>query len=422
MIQLTNPPSNITVDLPRPHSAQIKIIHESKRFNVLCCGRRFGKSQLGIDRAILKMLAGKRIGWFAPIDKVLDDAWELFKDLLEPVMIHKDENKKRIKVIGGGRLEMWTMEAKLVARSRKYHEVFLDEAAKIDNLRERFNKEIRPTLSDYQGGAWFLSTPDGDGDFKEMYDRWEVNQEPEWMSWHMPTWENPFIPKAEIEAVKKELPEIVFDQEYGALFIASTNNFVQPGWVDACALYGDQFPKLDPASPICVGIDAASKSDTFAIVGVGREYGTSRFITAFTRIFHPAELRDELTSIVTFRKPKEFIREIARTRHVVCFAYDPYQLVDTAGELYSEGVGFFDEFPQTTKRALADRHFYGLIRDQQWVFQGAEHSELAQHVKNANSKIAEGDKLRIIKRTDDKKIDACVAASMACYAITEFNL
>lgn len=29
--------------LPAPHPAQRRIIQEAKRFNVLCCGRRFGK-------------------------------------------------------------------------------------------------------------------------------------------------------------------------------------------------------------------------------------------------------------------------------------------------------------------------------------------------------------------------------------------
>jgi hypothetical protein len=42
----------LTVRLPAPHSAQARVTEEAKRFNVLACGRRFGKTTLGIDRMV----------------------------------------------------------------------------------------------------------------------------------------------------------------------------------------------------------------------------------------------------------------------------------------------------------------------------------------------------------------------------------
>jgi hypothetical protein len=38
----------IELNLPAPHPAQAKLIQEAKRFNVLCCGRRWGKTVLGM--------------------------------------------------------------------------------------------------------------------------------------------------------------------------------------------------------------------------------------------------------------------------------------------------------------------------------------------------------------------------------------
>jgi hypothetical protein len=42
----------IELRLPQPHAAQQMVIQQSKRFNVVCCGRRWGKTVLGMDRLI----------------------------------------------------------------------------------------------------------------------------------------------------------------------------------------------------------------------------------------------------------------------------------------------------------------------------------------------------------------------------------
>jgi hypothetical protein len=38
-----------TLTLPKPHLAQQQVIDGSKRFNVVCCGRRWGKTELGME-------------------------------------------------------------------------------------------------------------------------------------------------------------------------------------------------------------------------------------------------------------------------------------------------------------------------------------------------------------------------------------
>jgi len=43
---------NLMLTLPRPNPGQQKIIDAAKRLNMLTCGRRFGKTALGIDRII----------------------------------------------------------------------------------------------------------------------------------------------------------------------------------------------------------------------------------------------------------------------------------------------------------------------------------------------------------------------------------
>src|SRR4051794_40797792 len=62
-----------------PHSAQVQILGESRRFNVLACGRRFGKTELGVDRALEAVERGRNVGWFSPTYKLLSEAWRELK-------------------------------------------------------------------------------------------------------------------------------------------------------------------------------------------------------------------------------------------------------------------------------------------------------------------------------------------------------
>jgi hypothetical protein len=68
------------VDRLSLHEGQQVIVSEAKRFNVVDCGRRFGKTLLGIDRAIETALEGYPVAWFSPTYKMLSDAWRELKD------------------------------------------------------------------------------------------------------------------------------------------------------------------------------------------------------------------------------------------------------------------------------------------------------------------------------------------------------
>jgi hypothetical protein len=56
----------IKLRLTALHPAQSLVIQQAKRFNVVCCGRRWGKTVLGMDRLIHPALQGKPVAWFAP--------------------------------------------------------------------------------------------------------------------------------------------------------------------------------------------------------------------------------------------------------------------------------------------------------------------------------------------------------------------
>lgn len=210
----------IQLTLPRPHLAQQQVINEAKRFSVVCCGRRWGKTQLAIDRTIQKALHGQPCGWFSPTYKMLADSWRTLCQLLDPVIADKSESEKRIQLRGGGVVECWSMDsAGDAARGRKYALVCLDEAAVVPNLAQAFESSIRPMLGDLRGAAWLLSTPRGTNDFKTFWDRGQDPLRVNWRSWQMPTSSSPIVTAAEIAEAKLDLSEATFAQEYLAQFV-----------------------------------------------------------------------------------------------------------------------------------------------------------------------------------------------------------
>jgi predicted phage terminase large subunit-like protein len=208
----------VQIRLPEPHDAQKIVQRQAKRYNVVCCGRRWGKTVWGEDRCIHPMLQGKPTGWFAPSYKYVQEVFRDFNDKLRPIITQSNAQEKRIEIETGGSIEFWSLDRDDDAgRSRAYECVVVDEAAKIRTLETAWNEAIRATLADYGGTAWFTSTPKGKNFFHRLYQRGETEEE--WMSWQMPTWTNSHIDEAEIEAMRYEMPERVFKQEVEAQFI-----------------------------------------------------------------------------------------------------------------------------------------------------------------------------------------------------------
>lgn len=223
--------SEVTIDLPSRHPGQARVIAEARRFNVLALGRRFGKTTLGLDvlvdgyedsatgRRYPGLVDGGRWAWFAPSYKLLTEVWREAVRVLRPITSRANAAEHRIETVGSGLLEMWTLDGPDPARGRKYHGAVVDEAAMAARLAEAWNAAIRPTLADYEGCAWLLSTPKGRGFFFEAWARGQDPLSPDWMSWQMPTSANPFIKAAEVEAMRLSLPQRIFAQEVEAAFL-----------------------------------------------------------------------------------------------------------------------------------------------------------------------------------------------------------
>jgi hypothetical protein len=259
---MQTPVTEIRLKLPKPHTGrtmggQKRILSEMRRFNVLDCGRRFGKTDLCEIVRHAPLLAGYPVGWFAPTYKILDEAWTEIIRMYTPVIVSSNKTEKRIEFITGGILEGWTLDKEGAARGRKYKRIVVDEAARVKSLVDIFNYDLRPTLLDYEGDAFFPSTPKGLNDFFRLWE--QAADSPDWARWQMPTSENPYISLSEIDEMRRTMPDRVARQELDAEFLEDGSFFQN---VDACCVIEqpDQ-PDQHAGHRIVAGLDWALSED-----------------------------------------------------------------------------------------------------------------------------------------------------------------
>lgn len=228
------------------------------------------------------MAAGYPTAWFAPNYKYLADPWREIKDSLGQLIRKKDEVERRIDLWTGGSVEMWTCDDDNPARGRKFAKIVIDEAAMVRGLMDKWQKAIRPTLTDYRGGAMFLSTPKGRNDFHAL-EQLAITRSDTWGRFHAPTSANPHIDPAEIEEARADLSTLIFRQEYLAEYVDFGGAIVKPEWVQHGA---PDFPY-----PIILGVDLAistkTGADYTAIAALSRDRHGRIYVLAVMRFRLP---------------------------------------------------------------------------------------------------------------------------------------
>lgn len=196
-----------------------------------------------------------------------------------------------------------------------------------------------------------------------------------------------------------------FDRVHKNQWVTSMSSFVPIEWWDNCRA---DMPPLDPEEPMIMSVDAAVSGDSFAVVCVS---GRGNPLAPETDVRYARAWRPPKGGKIDFTAPEMEIRRLIAEFNIMELTYDEYQLADMAGRLKRELVVHMKPFPQGGARLKADKLLYDTIREKRVHHDGDYH--LREHILNANSKEEGDNKMRIVKRSDEMKIDLCVALSMA---------
>jgi len=258
-----------------PYAEQREVLRSDARFRVVAAGRRSGKTLLAGAETVRRAFTGGDgwLGWWlAPGNDIAETGFRLIDRALPDAAVarRKQSPPYRHEFINGARLDYRTADGDANV-SVGLDWVVIDEAAK--GIPERiWTQDVRPTLSDTDGSALFISTPDGKGWFHDWWQRGQSEDHPTIDSWRWATYANPYVPDSEVDAAKAELPQRIFEQEYLAQFRDDTGGVFDAERASAAYDLPDgPQPHADSEPPYRVAADLARAEDYLAIVGLGAE-------------------------------------------------------------------------------------------------------------------------------------------------------
>lgn len=254
----------------KPHAGQLEVHESQAPRRVLACGVRWGKTLCAAMEGLAAALQprDRSIGWV--VAPTYDLADRVFRELVlvaashlrhRIVKLQEHERRLVIRNIGGGLSEIRAKSAdnptSLLGEGLDW--VIVDEAARLKPMI--WESHLSQRLIDKKGWALLISTPRGKGWYWELFRRGK-NAEDGFASWNRPSWENPMLDRAAIEAERGRVPDRVFMQEYEAQFIEGAGSVFRN--VRECAT--GALRERDPRFMYWAGLDLAKVEDFTVLV------------------------------------------------------------------------------------------------------------------------------------------------------------
>lgn len=206
--------------MPRLHAKQQIVMDNPARFVVMACGRRFGKSELGKIKLVQSCLqTSYPYAYVAPTKNDTTKMWDEIYNLTHQHIVDISKQERWMKFASGAQLRFFWSDNGAIdrIRSNAFKGVVIDESAAIRVLEYGWTRVILPTLADYGGWCWFLSSFKGKNYFFSLYSRAIDPMNEEWAGFSFTTADNPYIDPAEIELARKNSTERAFQEEYMAI-------------------------------------------------------------------------------------------------------------------------------------------------------------------------------------------------------------
>ena len=213
-----------------PRVLQAKLHLEMKRFSVLVCHRRWGKTVFSINHTIDKALRctenNPQFAYIAPnYGQAKRVAWDMLKGFVKDLPgVTTNEQELRMDIARpqfGDRARIMLLGAENPDSIRGLYldGVIIDEFADCDPTV--WGKVVRPALADRKGWAIFIGTPKGQNHFYNIYQTALKNLDFDWYAALYKASETGVIDPYELEAARREMTSEEYDQEFECDFSAA---------------------------------------------------------------------------------------------------------------------------------------------------------------------------------------------------------
>ena len=235
----------------------------TQRWSVTAAHRRSGKTVSRVNGlikgALTCTLVRPRFGYIAPFLKQAKTvAWDYFKHYSSPIIplgASINEADTRIDYPNGGQIRLFGADNPDALRGIYLDGVVFDEFATMD---PEIWPVVRPALSDRNGWADFIGTPNGHNEFHRILTT--ALTDPEWYATILKASETGLLSAQELASAKKDLTEDQYSQEYECSFEAAIRG----------AYYGRQLAQADKDKRICnVAYDPGISVNTVWDLGIG---------------------------------------------------------------------------------------------------------------------------------------------------------
>lgn len=201
---------------------QAEIDRNLKRFNVLVCHRRMGKTVYCIARLFKAAAECKkhnpRFAYVAPLYKQAKTvSWDYLKHFASRANCTINEAELRVDLPNGARIQLLGADNYDTLRGIYLDGVVMDEYAQMPP--KAWREVIRPALSDREGWAIFIGTPKGKNEFWKLYE--DNKTKPDWYVGMFKASETGMLPESELESARETMTEDEYEQEYECSFSAA---------------------------------------------------------------------------------------------------------------------------------------------------------------------------------------------------------
>lgn len=306
-----------------PHKAQGKVLDGKGKVKILCCGRRWGKTELLAKYICYKSLTNEKFNTMI-ISPTSDQCTIIYREIIDtlqssPYKLLIDSSKEvpfpELILANGSIIRARTSgdDGRNIRGHGKFHLIVLDEGAFIP---DRVIKEvIDPMRLDLDPQMIMASTPFGKSNaFYERYMR-GIEDGKEYQSFHYGSRDNPYLKKNVFDELIKDMGEIAYLQEIEAIpqddssalfrwehiIAGAVGSFEEPQ-KDRCYVAGVDIAKLHDYTVICIldikdevkklvamdkfrGLDYPQTEDR--IISLCQKFGVSRLLLDQTGIGEP---------------------------------------------------------------------------------------------------------------------------------------